>query len=157
MNRNQKIALGCGGAGCLGLIVVAIVGCVVYFVYYSQSRRYSANYNYNINSNSNSNSNDNSDLTSNTNDNSSSSTSTSSMSEDDKHKLYQAATMTGDEELIRRVNVKIGLMEDDYTPGPNFQSFVAAHVSWAIRNRDFIMSMDSPEKAREYVNEHFPS
>ena len=65
--------------------------------------------------------------------------------------------MTGDEELIRRVNVKIGLMEHDYTPGPNFQSFVAAHVSWAIRNRDFIMSMDSPEKAREYVNEHFPS
>ena len=158
MNRNQKIALGCGGAGCLGLIVVAIVGCVIYFVYYSQSRRYSAyNYNYNVNTNSNSNSNDNSDLTSNTNDNSSSSTSTSSMSEDDKHKLYQAANMTGDPELIRRVSVKIGLMEDDFTPGPNYQTFIAEHVSWAIRNRNFIVSLDSPEKAREYVNEHFPS
>ena len=158
MNRNQKIALGCGGAGCLGLIVVAIVGCVIYFVYYSQSRRYSAyNYNYNVNSNSNSNSNDNSDLTSNTNDNSSSSTSDSSMSDDDKHKLYQAANMTGDPELIRRVSVKIGLMEDDFTPGPNYQTFIAEHVSWAIRNRNFIVSLDSPEKAREYVNEHFPS
>jgi hypothetical protein len=152
MNRNQKIALGCGGAGCLGLIAVTIVGCVVYFVYYSQSRRYSADYNSNYNTNSNSNSNDNSDLTSNANDNSS-----SSMSEDDKHKLYQAANMTGDPELIRRVSVKIGLMDDDYTPGANYQTFIAEHVSWAIRNRDFIVSLNSQEKARDYVNEHFPN
>ena len=158
MNRNQKIALGCGGAGCLGLIAVTIIGCVVYFFYYAQARRYSAdsNYNFNINTNSNTNSNDNSDLTSNTNDNSSS-TSDSSISNDDKHKLYQAATMTGDPELIRRVSVKIGLMEDDYTPGPNYQTFVAEHVSWAIRNRDFIVSLDTPDKAREYVNENFPN
>ena len=157
MNRNQKIALGCGGAGCLGLIVVTIVGCVIYFVYYAQSQRYTANrnYNFNINTNSNSNSNDNSDLNSNTNGNSSA-TDTSSMSEDDKHKLYQAASMTGDGELLRRVTVKIGLMDDDFTPGPNYQTFVAEHVSWAIRNTDFIQSMDTPEKARNYVNENFP-
>ncbi len=157
MNRNQKIALGCGGAGCLGLIVVTIVGCVIYFVYYAQSQRDTANrnYNFNINTNSNSNSNDNSDLNSNTNDNSSA-TDTSSMSEDDKHKLYQAASMTGDGELLRRVTVKIGLMDDDFTPGPNYQTFVAEHVSWAIRNTDFIQSMDTPEKARNYVNENFP-
>ena len=157
MNRNQKIALGCGGAGCLGLIVVTIVGCVIYFVYYSQARRYSANsnYNFNINRNSNSNSNDNSNL--NTNDNSnSSSTSSSSMSDDDKHKLYQAAGMTGDAELVRRVSVKVGLMDEDYTPGPNYQTFVAEHVSWAIRNTDFIQSLNTPEKARDYVNENFP-
>lgn len=159
MNRNQKIALGCGGAGCLGLIVVAIVGCVFYFVFNARSRQYPTNYNNsnNIYTTRNSNRNDNSDLTSNTNDNSSSSTSATSISDDDKHKLYQAATMTGDEELIRRVTVKIGLMDDDYTPGPNYQTFIAEHVSWAIRNRNFIVSMDSPEKAREYVNEHFPS
>jgi hypothetical protein len=158
MNRNQKIALGCGGAGCLGLIAVTIVGCVIYFVYYAQSQRYTANrnYNFNINTNSNSNSNDNSDLNSNTNDNSSA-TDTSSMSEDDKHKLYQAASMTGDGELLRRVTVKIGLMDEDFTPGPNYQTFVAEHVSWAIRNTDFIQSMDTPEKARNYVNENFPN
>ena len=79
------------------------------------------------------------------------------MSEDDKHKLYQAGNMTGDPEVIRRVNVKLGLMDDDYTPGANYQKFVAEHVSWAIRNGNFIASLDSPEKAREYVNEHFPS
>ncbi len=158
MNRNQKIALGCGGAGCLGLIVVTIIGCVIYFVYYAQTRQYSANsnYNFNINTNRNSNSNDNSDLNSNANDNSSS-TSPSSMSEDDKHKLYQAATMTGDPELVRRVSVKIGLMEDDYTPGPNYQTFIAAHVGWAIRNTDFIQSLDTADKARDYVNENFPN
>jgi hypothetical protein len=158
MNRNQKIALGCGGAGCLGLIAVTIVGCVIYFVYYAQSQRYTANrnYNFNINTNSNSNSNDNSELSSNTNDNSSA-TDTSSMSEDDKHKLYQAASMTGDGELLRRVTVKIGLMDEDFTPGPNYQTFVAEHVSWAIRNTDFIQSMDTPEKARNYVNENFPN
>ena len=156
MNRNQKIALGCGGAGCLGLIVVTIVGCVIYFVYYAQSQRYTANrnYNFNINTNSNSNSNDNSDLNSNSN---SSSTSTSSMSEDDKHKLYQAASMTGDGELLRRVTVKIGLMDEDFTPGPNYQTFVAEHVSWAISNTAFIRSLDTPEKARTYVNENFPN
>ena len=161
MNRNQKIALGCGGAGCLGLIVVTVIGCVFYFFYYAQSRRYSAdsNYNFNINRNSNSNSNDNSDLTSNTNDNSSnsSSTSDSSMSDDDKHKLYQAAMITGDAELLRRVSVKIGLMEDDYTPGPNYQTFVVEHVGWAIRNRQFTESVSTPDKAREYVNQNFPN
>ena len=163
MNRNQKIALGCGGAGCLGLIVVVIAGCVIYFVYYSQNRRYSAsnyNYNFNINSNSNSNSNDNTDFNSNANANSnssnSSSTSASSMSEDDKHKLYQAAGMTGDAEVIRRVSVKIGLMDEDYTPGDNYQKFVEEHVSWAIRNTDFIQSINTADKARAYINEHFP-
>ena len=158
MNRNQKIALGCGGAGCLGLIVVVIAGCVFYFLYYSQSRRYSAaNYNFNTNRNSNSNDDDsnfNSNANANSNSSNSSSTSSSSMSDDDKHKLYQAAGMTGDAEVVRRVSVKIGLMDEDYTPGENYQKFVAEHVSWAIQNTDFIQSVNTPEKARAYVNEH---
>ena len=80
------------------------------------------------------------------------------MSDDDQHKLYQAATMTGDAELVRRVEVKLGLKEDDYTPGPKYQTFIAEHIGWAIRNRNFIVSLeDSPEKAREYVNENFPN
>ncbi len=29
MNRNTKIALGCGGAGCLGLILLVILGVVL--------------------------------------------------------------------------------------------------------------------------------
>jgi hypothetical protein len=158
MNRNQKIALGCGGAGCLGLIVLTIAGCIIYFVFYNQSRRYSAgnyNYNFNVNTNSNSNSNDNSDFPSNVNANSnSSSSSASSMSDDDKHKLYYAAGMTGEGEVVRRVSVKLGLTNDDFTPGPTYEKFVQEHIGWILRNTDFIQTVNTPEKARAYVNEH---
>ena len=155
MNKNQKIALGCGGAGCLGLVVVAIAGGLMYFFLYRTPARRSYNYNYNISTNRNSNSNDNSDFPTNINANSnSSSSSTSSMSDDDKHKLYQAAGMTGDAELIRRVSIKIGLMGEDYTPGDNYQSFVSEHFEWATRNTDFINSINTAEKARAYINQH---
>lgn len=155
MNRNQKIALGCGGAGCLGLIVVVIVAALLYFFAY----RTQVGRDYDLMTNRNSNLNDNSNSDSDTNDNSnSSSTSTtaSSMSDDDKHKLYQAAFMTGDQELIRRVNVKLGLMNDDFTPGENYEEFVTAHVTWVFRNTDFIQSVNTQEKARAYVNQNFP-
>src|SRR5256885_9383056 len=143
MTRNQKIALGCGGAGCLGLIVVVIAGCLIYFFSYRRSPRWYAtrNYNFNVNNanrNYNSNSNDNENANSN-----SSNSSASSMSEDDKHKLYHAAGITGDAELIRRVSVKIGLMNDDYTPGEDYQKFVDDHLDWAMRNTDFINSVNT--------------
>ena len=64
--------------------------------------------------------------------------------------------MTGDPELLRRVSVKIGLMNDDYTPGDNYQSFVTEHVTWAIRNTDFAQTVDTPEKARAYVDQNIP-
>ena len=158
MNRNQKIALGCGGAGCLGLIVVVIAGGLIYFLVSRPAvRRVDFNTN-NVRAVRNSNSNTNSDFNSNTNDNSSSSTSSSdsNLSEDDKHKLYQAAGMTGDAELIRRVSVKIGLMDEDFTPGENYQTFVEEHASWAIRNTDFIQSVNTADKARAYVQTHMP-
>ena len=163
MNRNQKIALGCGGAGCLGLIGLALVsGLLYYFVYIPYSRN--RDYNYNLSTNRNSNSNDDSELTTNRNTNendntdssSSSSTSADSMTDDDKHKLYHAATMTGDVELVRRVSVKLGLMDDDFTPGEKYMKFLSDHRTWVISNLDFIQSLNSQEKAREYVNEHFP-
>jgi hypothetical protein len=170
MTKNQKIALGCGGAGCLGLIVVAIAGGLIYYLVSRPPVR-SRDYNFNVSTNRNSNSNDNSDLSANTNDNdnsnansnstnsnssSPSSTSASSMSDDDKHKLYQAAMQTGDQELIRRVSIKIGVMDEDYTPGADYQKFITEHVEWVMRNTDFIGTVNSPEKARAYVNDHFP-
>ena len=168
MTRNQKIALGCGGAGCLGLIVVAIASAAIYVLVYRQpARRASQNYNVNINLNDNSanansntsESNDNSNSSesnSNSNSNSSVSTSASSMTDDDKHKLFQAASMTGDGELVRRVLVKIGLMNEDYTPGDKYSSFMGEHIAWGARNYAFIQSINTPEKARAYVNDHFP-
>src|SRR5215207_8561038 len=160
MTRNQKIALGCGGAGCLGLIVVVIAGLLIYFFAYNS--RPNRNYNFNRSTNRNFNSNDNSNLSANANDNSSnssnsSSTSASSMSEDDKHKLYQAAAMTGDTELLRQVSVKLGLIDEDLTPRENYQTFLGAHIEWVMRNTGFIQSINTPEKARTYVNENLPA
>src|SRR5215216_420563 len=156
MNRNQKIALGCGGAGCLGLIVVAIAAGLIY--YFMRSAVTNRNYNFNVSTNRNSNSNDNSDITTNRNENdnssnaNSSSSSASSVSEEDKHRLYHAAGMTADTELINRVNVKLGLLNEDFTPGEDYQKFVVSHVDWTIRNTDFINSINTAEKARAYVN-----
>jgi hypothetical protein len=156
MTRNQKIALGCGGAGCLGLIVVVVAAGLIYFFAYRQpTARTSRNYNFNVNlsnSNSNSNSNDNSSDDSNSNSNTSVAT---SMSDDDKHKLFHAASVTGDPELIQRVNVKIGVLNDDFTPGENYQQFALDHVRWAFRNAEFIQEISTAEKARAYVNENF--
>src|SRR5689334_7391984 len=158
MTKNQKIALGCGGAGCLGLIVVAIAGTLIYLFALPAAKSRNYNFNVNTNSNSNTNTNDNSDVPSNinANSNSSSSNDVSSMSDDDKHKLYFAAGMTGEGEVVRRVGVKLGLMDDDFTPGPAYEKFVQDHVGWVLRNGDFVRTINTPEKARAYVNEHFP-
>ena len=163
MTKNQKIALGCGGAGCLGLIVVAIAGGLIYYLVSRPPVR-SHDYNINVSTNRNSNSNDNSDFSTNTNTNTntndnssnanSSSTSTSTLSKDDRHKLYYAAGLTGDSEFIRRVLAKLDLLEDDFTQGAKFQEFSEEHVTWLTNNLDFVQTINTPEKARAYVNEH---
>ena len=153
MNRNQKIALGCGGAGCLGLILFVVL-CVVLVVagvvkapgLYdpgpNRNYNYNSNSNYNYNSNGNSNSNDNT------------SSDSSAMSEDDKHKLFQAAAVTQDFAVILRVSQKLGLMDANGTPNSEYEEFVRAHPAWGSRNLSFIQSVNTPEKARAYVDEH---
>jgi len=150
MNRNGKIALGCGGAGCLGLIVVVIAVAVLIVTgtikapgIYSPNSN--SNYNYNSNRNSNFNSN------ANTNENSNADSPSSSMSDDDKHKLFQAAGITKDDDLILRVIRKLGFGSGT---GTDYQEFVKGHFTWAMKNLDFISSVNTPEKARAYVDEH---
>ncbi len=157
MTRNQKIALGCGGAGCLGLIVVAIACGVVYYLYSRQSVRYeraTRAYNFNVNTNSNSNSNDNANDNAPNVNASSNSSSVTSMSEDDKHKLYQAASMTGDTAVLKRVSIQLRIFDEDGLPVEGYQRFMAQHAAWAIQNLDFIREISTPEKAKAYVDEH---
>lgn len=158
MTRNQKIALGCGGAGCLGLIVVVMAAGLMYFFYQRSTPGRNSNIYTNRNSNINTNENDNSDSNTNDNTNSSnsSSSSVSSMSDDDKHKLYQAAAMTGDGELLQRVSVKLGLMDENFTPGERYSEFLTEHVGWVLRNGSFIQSINTAEKARAYVDQNIP-
>ena len=151
MTKNQKIALGCGGAGCLGLIFLVIICGVLIYVgaikapgVYSPNSNSNYNYNSNRNSTSNANSNENS--------NSDSSTS-SSMSDDDKHKMFQAVGMTQDAQLTLKVTKKLGLFTDN-GPTDEYQQFVKDHFAWAMKNTDFIRSVSTPEKARAYVDAH---
>ena len=157
MNRNQKIAIGCGAAGCLGLIFLVIVGGAVAYYYTGRLSRTSAsdtNFNYDSNSNLNSNSNyRNSNSSSNANDDRTPDTSTS-LSDDDKHKLFQAVAATNDSELMHRVWKKLGLMDADNTPNENYAQFARDHIAWLFKNSDFLKEVDTPDKARAYVNEH---
>jgi hypothetical protein len=147
MTKNQKIALGCGGAGCLGLIFLVVVGCVIYFLQqkgtFGRSER-NTNFNFNSNRNSNSTSNANEEST----------TSTTTMSEDDQHKLFQAAAGTNDSEIMHRVWTKLGLMSDNSALNEKYSEFARSHIGWLFRNADFLKEIDTPEKAREYVDAH---
>jgi cytoskeletal protein RodZ len=154
MNRNAKIALGCGGAGCLGLIVVviAVALLIVFGVIkapglYNPNRNSNDNYNSNYNSNSRSNSNDN------LNANSDSSSSSSSMSDDDKHKLLMAASFANDSEMMQRVIRKLGFITDTGV-APDYAQFLQEHAEWAHRNQDFINSVNTQESARAYLEAH---
>jgi hypothetical protein len=151
MNRNQKIAIGCGGAGCLGLIAIVVVCVVLFSTGYITMPGSSSNRNENFNANTNSNSNSTSNLNENSNSNSSSS---SSLSDDDKHKLFQAAGMTRDNELIQKVLRKLGFLTADNNVSDDYAPFVKGHMEWATKNYRFIQSVNSVEKARAYVDEH---
>jgi hypothetical protein len=155
MNRNQKIAIGCGAAGCLGLILIMIVVVVLYVAIPRMSNS-NRDYNFNSNGNSNSNSNTNTDSNSNSNTNSDSdsSNSSSSMTDDGRHKLFQAAAATQDHALTRRVWEKLGLLKADGSPNDDYEVFMKEHIGWIFRNASFVQSISNPEKARAYVDEH---
>lgn len=147
MNRNQKIALGCGGAGCLGLIVLGVIG-VLFYAYTNRSwsianQNSNSNFNLNTNLNSNSNANSNAELDDDT--------SSSSMSDDEKHRLFQAVGVAGDAQLTMKVLRKIGFQSGT---GEEYQKFSQEHFSWAMRNVEFIQTVDTPEKGRAYVEAH---
>jgi hypothetical protein len=148
MNRNQKIALGCGGAGCLGLIVVAVACAVLYLVYQRRPTFYKTrNSSYNVNANTNRRSNNDSA-------DSSEDLSSSTLSDNGKHKLFQAASVTQDAELNRRVQKKLGLINADGAPVDEYAQFMKDHVIWLFKNTDFLKAVNTPEKGRAYVEEH---
>jgi hypothetical protein len=170
MNKNQKIAIGCGAVGCLGLIVICI-GVAGFLYWRSQqvavraSERGPFNFNANSNANSNSNSNSNSNTDSDSNDNSNSNgnesstnsspgNETSSYSEDEKHRLFHAAGMSGDPDLMAKVFKKIGIWTNEGVPGPGYQQFNKEHISWTLSNTGFLVSIDTPEKAKAYIESH---
>jgi hypothetical protein len=151
MNRNQKIGIGCGVAGCLGLVLLAVVVAVFVMGYVSMpfGTNRNANRNYNSNTNANRSMNSNSDTNS-----ADETPSSSSMSDDDKHKLFQAASVTQDSELIQRVWRKLGLLNANGAPADEYTTFVKEHVVWLFKNSEFLQSVNTPEEGRAYVEAH---
>jgi len=78
----------------------------------------------------------------------------STMSDDAKHKLFQAAGGTQDTELMQRVLRKMNFIKADGTSTDEYASFLKDHIAWAVKNVEFIQSINTTEKARAYVEEH---
>ena len=62
--------------------------------------------------------------------------------------------MTKDQELTVKVLKKIGLFKPEGTPADDYPQFIKEHISWAVSNLEFINSVNTPEKARAYVDAH---
>jgi len=152
MNKNQKIAIGCGAAGCLGLIGLIIIAVCVY-VFVLPSMNLNRNSNTNVNRSSTRNDNENDNANSNTS-SSDGTTSSSSLSDDDKHKLFQAAATTRDSDLMQNVWKKLGIAKADGTPNDQYAEFAKEHIGWLFKNAEFLKTIDTVEKARAYVDAH---
>ncbi len=80
--------------------------------------------------------------------------STTSMTDEEKYRLFYAATKTDDKFLQSEAAKKIGIIDAADKPTAFYQKFVAGSVTWAMNDTSFIKSVDTPEKARAYVNSH---
>lgn len=82
-----------------------------------------------------------------------------SMSDDDKHKLYQAAVTTSFETAME-VAKKLGLTDSDGKPTPAFRQFNVEHSAWLNKNPSFMPPTPDQaadkKKAKEYVDAHMP-
>ncbi|GAC1446396.1 MAG: hypothetical protein NVSMB56_04680 [Pyrinomonadaceae bacterium] len=153
MTKNQKILAGCGGAGCLGIIVLAIVlivfGSIFKSIYDKAAEQ--ANRNQPIilrNSNGNVAARN---STTNRNSATTSRATNGDLSDDEKHRLFQAASTANDSDLMAKVLKEIGL----YQNNDKGQEFALAHVRWLFSNTDFVKEMSDKDKARAYVNNYF--
>ncbi|HEX8890756.1 MAG TPA: hypothetical protein VF779_16520 [Pyrinomonadaceae bacterium] len=82
--------------------------------------------------------------------------SAASLSNDDKHKLYQAAINARDVKLLQQVTEAIGLSDAKGSKTPAFDPFIKEHTEWSSKNFDFVKENLDPDKAKEYVQSHLP-
>lgn len=76
------------------------------------------------------------------------------MSDDDKHRLYHAATMSGDKDLVTQVEQKLGLFDANKKPTPAHDQFKKEHKEWVKQNAAWVKEYKDRKKAKEYVNSH---
>jgi hypothetical protein len=77
-------------------------------------------------------------------------------SEDDGHKCFQAASMSGDVALIREVSRRLCISVADGASQGDFDKFVEEHKAWAIKNALFVARLGTAEEAKNYLASHMP-
>lgn len=135
-----------GGAAVL-IIVVGGIG-LVGLLYYIGTKQQTTTYNYNTNS---------SDL----NQNSISPDKTvisvdTPMSEDEKYRLFYAASKVNDKVLLMKVSKKIGIIDESSQPTPFYKTFTEGMIKWAMKDVEFVKKVNTKQKAREYINSIMP-
>ena len=90
----------------------------------------------------------------NSNSNSSPRPTSSDMTDEEKYRLFYAATKTEDKFLQSEAAKKIGIIDASGQPTASYKTFVTNATSWAMNDVDFIRTVDTPAKARAYVNSH---
>jgi hypothetical protein len=78
------------------------------------------------------------------------------MSDDDKHKLFQAAGITQDAQTIIQVSKALGLVDSNGAPTPAMDQFTKDHYTWATKNASWIQEYADQAKAKDYVKSHMP-
>ena len=78
----------------------------------------------------------------------------SGTSDDDRHRLFQAAAATRDQNTVREVATKLGLTDANGNPNDKFSNFAKDHFVWVTKNQQFVSEVSDPAKARKYVEEH---
>ena len=80
--------------------------------------------------------------------------SSSSMTEDEKYRIFYAAGRTNDRELQTETAKLIGIIDANGQPTAYYQTFLVGAADWGKRDYLFVPTVDTPEKAREYVMAH---
>jgi TonB family protein len=139
-----------GGAAVL-IVLIGGVGLAGLLYYFSTSRS-STDYNYNSPSNL---SQSNSSL-SNTNVSPNNSTLTAEMTEDEKYRLFYAASKVNESALTMKVSKRIGIIDESNKPTEYYKTFTAGMFKWAMRDADFVKRIDTKQKAIDYINSVMP-
>jgi len=73
---------------------------------------------------------------------------------DEDHELWQAAVTTGDPDIMKSVNSKLGLADEKGTPSERMKGFAATHAAWSTQHADFVNGLVDSAKARAFVEGH---
>jgi hypothetical protein len=80
-----------------------------------------------------------------------------SMSDDEKHKLFEAASAAKNFEIKMEVQKNLGLTDSEgKKPTAAFQPFLQAHDAWLVKNASFKTEYADQNKAKDYVASHMP-